>query len=52
MTDKLAFDVGLQEDATGGGAGGAGCDRDRTGQAGSWGAYLQNYGVDMEMLWG
>lgn len=41
MTDKLAFDVGLQEDATGTVASGWGCDRDL--EAGSQGAEsLQN----------
>lgn len=51
MTDKLAFDVGLQEDATGAGVEGVGCDGHRLGRELVYEG-PQNYGVGMGMLWG
>ena len=52
MTDKLAFDVGLQEDAIGTGAGRRGCDGDTAGsELGCRRSAPQTFGTESLGVW-
>ena len=51
MTDKLAFDVGLQEDAIGTGAGGRGCDGDTAGNELGCRSAPQTFGTESLGVW-